>query len=71
MSTMKEIQSKSDKDLATYINEKREAVRQFRFTMAGSRTRNVRQVRADKKEVARALTEQTKRTKAAANAQTK
>jgi len=59
---MKEIKAKSDQDLAEYIKEKREAVRKFRFSLAGSRPRNVRQIRADKKEVARALTEQTLRT---------
>ena len=62
---MKEIKAKNDKDLAEYVNEKREAVRKFRFSLAGSRPRNVRQIRADKKEIARALTEQTVRNKEA------
>lgn len=61
MSKMKDIKAKSDKDLASYIDEKREATRKFRFSLAGSRPRNVRQVRSDKKEIARALTEQTAR----------
>ncbi len=61
MSNMKDITAKNDTELATYIEEKREAVRSFRFAHAGSRPRNVRQVRADKKEVARALTAQTAR----------
>ncbi len=62
---MKDIKAKNDTDLATYVQEKREAVRKFRFSLAGSRPRNVRQIRVDKKEVARALTEQTLRTKEA------
>lgn len=65
MTKMKDIESKSDKDLSDFVAEKREAVRNFRFTHASSRTRNVRQIRADKKDIARALTEQTKRTKEA------
>lgn len=63
MSKMKDIKAKNDTDLANYVQEKREAVRKFRFSIAGSRPRNVRQIRADKKEIARALTEQTARTK--------
>jgi len=58
---MKDIKAKSDAELAAFIAEKREAVRSFRFTVAGSRTRNVRQVRADKRDIARAQTEQTAR----------
>jgi ribosomal protein L29 len=65
MSKMKDIKAKNEKDLAEYVKEKREAIRKFRFSLAGSRPRNVRQIRADKKEVARALTEQTLRTKEA------
>ena len=63
MSKMKDIKAKNDTDLANYVQEKREAVRKCRFSIAGSRPRNVRQIRADKKEIARALTEQTARTK--------
>ncbi len=50
------MQKKDDKSLAALVQEKREAVRAFRFSNAGSATRNVRQVRSDKKDVARALT---------------
>lgn len=63
MTKMKDIQSKSDKDLTDFVAEKREAVRTFRFTHTSSRPRNVRQIRADKKDIARALTEQQTRTK--------
>jgi ribosomal protein L29 len=58
---MKDITAKNDTDLAAYIEEKREAVRSFRFAHAGSRPRNVRQIRVDKKAVARGLTEQNAR----------
>lgn len=56
MTTYKDMQKKDDKGLTEFVNEKREAVRAFRFGTAGSSTRNVRQVRADKKDIARALT---------------
>lgn len=56
MSTYKELEKKDDKALAEFVNEKREAIRNFRFSNTGSATRNVKAARADKKEVARALT---------------
>ncbi len=54
---MKEIRKKDEKALGEYIKEKREEVRSFRFGVAGAGTRNVRAVRAAKKEIARSLTE--------------
>lgn len=63
MTTMKDIQKKNDKDLSSFIEEKREEVRVFRFGVAGAGTRDVRKVRTAKKEIARALTEQTARTR--------
>jgi len=63
MTDMKDIKKKNDKDLATFINEKREEVREFRFNIAGAGTRDVRKVRAAKKDIARGLTELTARTK--------
>ncbi len=60
---MKDIQSKSEQDLAEFVKEKREAVRTFRFTHTSSRPRNVRQIRADKRDIARALTELNQRQK--------
>ena len=57
MSNMKEIRKKDDKALIAYVGEKREEVRAFRFGTAGAGTRNVRAVRAAKKEIARSLTE--------------
>lgn len=58
---MKEIRKKETGSLAEYVKEKREEVRSFRFGTAGASTRNVRSVRAAKKEIARSLTELTAR----------
>ncbi len=41
----------------TLIAEKREALRQDRFAMSGSKGRDVKKMRESKKDVARALTE--------------
>lgn len=43
-------------DLRKEIAEKREALRQFRFGTAGSRSRNTREGRNLRKEIARLLT---------------
>ncbi len=67
MSTYKDIQKKDDKSLVELVKEKREAIRSFRFSNTGSATRNVRQVRADKKAIAQALTELNARQKDLAN----
>lgn len=64
MSNMKEIRKKDEKGLISYVQEKREEVRSFRFGVAGAGTRNVRSVRQAKKEIARALTELSARKKA-------
>lgn len=52
---------KSDKDIDVLIGEKREALREFRFGSAGSKTRNVKEGKALRKEIARLLTETNKR----------
>ena len=57
MSNYKDIQKKDDKSLTDLVKEKREALRVFRFSNAGSATRNVKQARTDRKVVAQALTE--------------
>ena len=58
MTNMKEIKKMNDKDLASFIEEKRESIRNFRFNAAA---RDVRAVRTAKKEIARGLTELTTR----------
>lgn len=62
MTDMKDIKKMNDKDLASFVAEKRESIREARFNHA---SRDVRAVRAAKKEVARALTELTNRSKEA------
>lgn len=64
MTDYKDIEKKSDQELETFVAEQRELVRSFRFGTAGANTRNVRAVRTAKKDIARALTEQTKRVRA-------
>lgn len=64
---MKEIQKKDEKALVEYVAEKREEVRSFRFGTAGAGTRNVRAVRAAKKEIARSLFELSARKRAQSN----
>lgn len=61
---MKEIQKKDDKALVSYVQEKREEIRSFRF---GAGTRNVRSVRTAKKEIARSLFELSSRKRAQSN----
>ncbi|OHB19803.1 MAG: 50S ribosomal protein L29 [Parcubacteria group bacterium RIFCSPHIGHO2_01_FULL_56_18] len=59
---MTDFKKYSVEDLHKAINEKREALRSFRFGGAGSRTRNVREGRTLKRDIARMLTELTART---------
>lgn len=54
---MSDLTNRTDQDLRNEIAEKREALRLFRFGGAGSRTRNVREGRAIKKEIAQIETE--------------
>ena len=48
---------KSNKDLIKTLNEKREVLRKFRFGISGSKTRDVKEGKNTRKEVARILTE--------------
>lgn len=66
---MKDLKKKKDDELAKLLNEKREALREFRFGMAGSRTRNTKEGRMLRKEIAQILTEQGQRFLAAKGAQ--
>jgi ribosomal protein L29 len=52
-----EITTKSEQDLMKDLNEKREGLRGMRFNIAGSKIKNVREQRGQKKEIARILTE--------------
>jgi ribosomal protein L29 len=58
---MAELTSWSVEDLQKEIAKKRESLRTFRFGEAGTRTRNVREGRTLRKEIARLLTEMNSR----------
>lgn len=55
--TMKDIQGKNEKDLKKMLTEKREALRVFRFALSGGKTRNVKEARGLKREIAQIMTE--------------
>ena len=56
-----EIKKLSDKELLKVLDEKRKAVRQFRFDITGSKVKNLKEGGSIKKDVARILTELTLR----------
>ncbi len=56
MTKMVDLQKKNDTDLTSFVKEKREALRQERFAVAGSKSRNVKHIRESRKDIARALT---------------
>ncbi len=66
MTPMIDIQKKKDAELRAFVEEKREALRQERFAVAGSKGRDVKKMRADRRDIARALTELARRRKEAA-----
>lgn len=60
---MKDIKSKNEKELMKDVSEKREKLRAFRFGIAGSKIRNVKEGKNLKREIARILTEVNSRRK--------
>jgi ribosomal protein L29 len=52
---------KTKQDLNKTLNEKRTVLRNFRFAVAGSKTRNVKEGKNLRKEIARILTELNKK----------
>lgn len=54
---MTDFKNKNEKDLKKMLNEKREALRNFRFGIAGSKVRDVKEGKNTRREVARILTE--------------
>lgn len=54
---MSEYKNKTEKEIVGLLNDKREALRNYRFAISGSKTRNVREGRNARKEIARLLTE--------------
>lgn len=55
---MADLDGKSDTDLGKLLVEKRESLRAFRFGIAGTKTRNVKEGKNLRKEIAQILTEQ-------------
>lgn len=53
---MKDLRDKSIKELNAMLSEKRVALKNFRFAVAGSNTRNVKEGDSLKKDIARILT---------------
>jgi ribosomal protein L29 len=53
---IKEIKTKTREDLNKLISEKREAIRVFRFGSAGAKTKNVKEGRELRKDIARMMT---------------
>lgn len=67
---MADLTSKSSEEIQKSIADMRESLRSFRFGGAGSRTRNVREGRTLRRDIARMLTELSKRKKTAGLAET-
>jgi len=61
---IKELQQKSDKELAELVQSLRERLRVLRFEASADAVKNVREIREAKKTVARTLTLQKARTSA-------
>lgn len=53
----KELTEKSESDLTKTLSEKRKLLRLFRFGIAGSKAKNVKEGRNLKKEIAQMITE--------------
>ncbi len=53
---MKDLKKKSVADMEKLLKEKREALANFRFSVAGAKTKNVKEGRATRKDIARLLT---------------
>ncbi|KKR46426.1 MAG: hypothetical protein UT80_C0020G0001, partial [Parcubacteria group bacterium GW2011_GWC1_40_13] len=54
---MSEYKNKTEKEIVKLLNDKREALKNYRFAVSGSKTRNVRDGRNTRKEIARLMTE--------------
>jgi ribosomal protein L29 len=53
---MKDLKIKTAPDLAKLLSEKREALRIFRFGSAGSKSKNVKEGKGVRKDIARIMT---------------
>lgn len=54
---MSELKKKTEKELLKMLNDKREALRGFRFDTTGTKIKNVKEGVNTRKEIARILTE--------------
>ena len=54
---MKDIITKTPADLAKMLSEKRESLRLFRFGSAGAKSKNVKEGRMIRKDIARIMTQ--------------
>ena len=52
-----DLKNKTEKDLMKEVNDNREKLRNFRFGIAGSKVRNVKEGKNTKKTISRILTE--------------
>ncbi|EKE11626.1 MAG: hypothetical protein ACD_15C00045G0009 [uncultured bacterium] len=52
----KEIREKNKEELKKLLNEKREAVRKSRFDVAAKQVKNIREMRNNKRDIAKILT---------------
>ena len=64
---MLELNKKGDKELEKMLAESRNSLRSFRFSTSGGKTRNVKEGRDLRKNIARVLTEMRKREMALMN----
>lgn len=53
---IRELRRKSKEELVALLSEKHDNILNLRFNIAGGRTKNVREIRQTKKDVARILT---------------
>jgi len=60
---MSDLQKTKEQDLTKALYDKRVALKNFRFSVAGSKVRNVKEGRELKRDIARILTELHARTK--------
>ena len=56
MTKIKELRQKTETELKTLLAEKREALRQFRFNSSHGKTKNTKEGRGIKKDIARIFT---------------
>ncbi len=52
----RDLRNKSEEELHSLLQQKREALRQLRFDLVAGKVKNLREIRAIKKDIARILT---------------